>query len=68
MSAVRSGDVIERMSLGEQVVEAVGAYIEAKIDYARARRSVGGEYANARDVERTATELQELIDRVGLRS
>lgn len=52
------------MSFGEQVVEALGEFVDAKLDYARARRAVGGEFANGDDVDKTATRLQELLDKV----
>lgn len=52
------------MSFGEQVVEALGEYVDAKDDYARARRSVGGEFANPDHVDKAATRLQELLDKV----
>lgn len=53
-----------QMSFGEQVVEALGEYVDAKDDYARARRSVGGEFANPDHVDKAATRLQSLLDKV----
>lgn len=53
-----------QMSFGEQVVEALGEYVDAKLDYAEARRGPAAEYANGDPVDRTATRLQELLDRV----
>lgn len=58
------GERPNQMSFGEQVVEALGEYVDAKDDYARARRGVGGEFANPDHVDKAATRLQGLLDKV----
>lgn len=53
-----------QMSFGEQVVEAMGEYIEAKIDYAEARRGVNAAYASHDTVTKSGERLQALLDKV----
>lgn len=52
------------MSFGEQVVEALGEYVDAKLDYAETRRGPAAEYANPDPVDKAATRLQGLLDKV----
>lgn len=52
------------MSFGEQVVEALDAFVEAKLDYDRSRHGSNAEYANPEHVSRTGNALQELLDKV----
>lgn len=53
-----------QMSFGEQVVEAIGEHIDARISYAHSRLSSGAEWANADEVEKTGARLQTLLDKV----
>lgn len=54
------------MSFGEQVVEALGEYVDAKLDFAETRRGPAAEYANPDPVDKAATRLQGLLDKVKL--
>lgn len=51
------------MSFGEQFVELLGEFVDAREQYAHSRRGVGGEYANSDDVNKAADALQKLLDR-----
>ena len=53
-----------QMSFGEQVVEAIGEHIDARISYAETRRGPNAEYANSDEVNKTAERLQALLDKV----
>lgn len=57
------GETINAMSYGEQVVEALGEYMDAKINYAQAYQSVGAEWANPEPVSKAADVLTRLLDR-----
>lgn len=58
------GERPNSMSFGEQVVEALGEYVDAKLDYAESRRGPAAEYANPDHVDKAATRLQGLLDKV----
>lgn len=51
------------MSFGEQFVELLGEFVDAREQYAHSRRGVGGEYANADDMNKAGDALQKLLDR-----
>lgn len=53
-----------QMTFGEQVVEALGEFVEAKIDYERSRQGPNAEYANPDNVNKTGERLQTLLDKV----
>lgn len=57
------GETINAMSYGEQVVEALGEFVDAKISYAQAYQSVGGEWTNPEPVNKAADRLTKLLDR-----
>lgn len=57
------GEPVHLMSYGEEVVEALSEFIDAKISYANAYRSVGGEWANTDPVNKAADVLTKLLDR-----
>lgn len=52
------------MTFGEQVVEALGEYVDAKLDYAEARRGPAAEYANPDPVDKAAQRLQAVLNKV----
>lgn len=54
---------INAMTFGEQFVEALGEFVDAREQYAHTRRGIGGEYANSDDMNKAADRLQALIDR-----
>lgn len=53
-----------QMSFGEKVVEAIGEFVDAKINYAETRRGQNSEWANADEVTKTGEKLQTLLDKV----
>lgn len=53
-----------KMSFAEEVVEAIGELVEAKLDYAETRRGPGAEFANHDPVYRAEERLQGLLSRV----
>lgn len=53
-----------QMSFGEQVVEAIGEHIDARISYAHSRLSSGAEWANPDEVTKSGERLQALLDKV----
>lgn len=53
---------VPRMSFGEAVVEALGEFVDAKLDYDRTRQGPSAEYANSDPVSKAAERLQQLLD------
>ena len=57
------GEDINTMSYGEQVVEALDEYVDAKIRYDFSRRVSGEDYANPKPVSKAREALTKLLDR-----
>lgn len=51
------------MSFGEQFVELLGEFVDAREQYAHSRRQIGGEYANSDDMNKAGDALQALLDK-----
>lgn len=51
------------MTFGEQFVELLGEFVDAREQYAHARRHVGGEYANSDDMDKAGNALQAFLDK-----
>lgn len=51
-------------TFAEQLAEAIGELVDAKVNYALARRDIGAEWANIQDVSKADARLTTLLGKV----